>query len=128
MRELQPASIHPPFAAYAHGTEIPAGWRIVRTSGQLGVDPEGKIPESAFDQAVICFENIRAILAEADMAPSDVAHISAFVTDREHLADYMRARDAFLDSSRLPASTLIVVSGFTRPELVVEVEVLAAAK
>ena len=127
MKALHPEFIHPPFAAYAHGTEIPGGWRIVRTSGQLGVNPQGEVPESAYDQAVICFENIRAILAEAQMGPRDVAHISAFVTDREHLADYMRARDAFLQGSRLPASTLVIVSGFSRPEFTVEVEVLAAA-
>jgi enamine deaminase RidA (YjgF/YER057c/UK114 family) len=29
---------------------------------------------------------------------------------------------------RLPASTLVIVSGFTRPEFLVEVEVTAAAQ
>ena len=31
------------------------------------------------------------------------------------------------DVTRLPASTLVIVQGFTRPEFVVEVEVTAAA-
>lgn len=127
MRELNPTSIHPPFAAYSHGIEIPASWRIVRTSGQLGISTDASVPESAYEQAIICFENIRAILATASMEPRDIAHISAFVTDREHLAQYMQARDAFLAGSHMPASTLMVVSGFSRPEFVVEVEVLAAA-
>ena len=40
----------------------------------------------------------------------------------------MAARDAFLaDVAVLPTSTLMIVSGFTRPEFVVEVEVWAAA-
>ena len=127
MKELCPDTIHPPFAAYAHGVEIPAGWRIVRTSGQLGIDAEGNTPDCAIEQATNCFENIRAILAEAGMQPGDIAHISAYVTDREYLAGYMQARDAFLAGSHLPASTLIVVSGFSRPEFKVEVEVMAAA-
>ena len=39
----------------------------------------------------------------------------------------MAARDGWLAGiSRLPASTLVIVSGFTRPEFVVEVEVTAA--
>ena len=128
MKELTPDGVRPPFARYAHGVEIPAGMRIVRTSGQLGVRLDDTIPESAYDQALICFESIRAILAAAGMGPDDVAHISAFVTDRAHMADYMRARDEFTaGAARTPASTLMIVSGFTRPEFKVEVEVMAAA-
>ena len=61
------------------------------------------------------------------MGPADVAHISAYVTAREYMVDYMRARDAFVgDAERLPSSTLLIVTGFTRPEFKVEVEVWAA--
>ncbi|MDW4500046.1 RidA family protein [Sulfitobacter sp. D35] len=128
MKALNPGTLRPPFAAYAHGTEIPAGLRLVRTSGQLGIRKDDTIPETAFEQAVLCFENIRAILAEAGMGPADVAHVSAYVTAREHMAGYMRARDAFLGApERLPSSTLLIVTGFTRPEFKVEVEVWAAA-
>ncbi|WP_170424171.1 RidA family protein [Ruegeria arenilitoris] len=128
MKALSPTDIPPPFARYAHGVEIPGDWRMVQTSGQLGIRPDGTIPEDAYDQAVICFQNIEKILGSSGMSASDVAHVSAFVTDRSHMADYMRARDEFLAStSRLPSSTLLIVSGFTRPEFKVEVEVLAAA-
>ena len=42
------------------------------------------------------------------------------------MAGYMAARDAWLASvPHLPASTLMIVSGFTRPEFVVEIEVVA---
>ena len=128
MKSLVPSNIRPPFARYAHGVEIPAGWRIVQTSGQLGITAKDDIPEDAFNQALICFENIRAILNEAGMTSGDVAHISAYVTDRAHMAGYMQARDQFMAAvERLPSSTLLIVSGFTRPEFKVEVEVLAAA-
>jgi enamine deaminase RidA (YjgF/YER057c/UK114 family) len=61
------------------------------------------------------------------MGPGDVIRINAFVTGREHMAGYMAARDRWLAGvTRLPASTLVIVSGFTRPEFVVEVEVTAA--
>lgn len=97
-------------------------------SGQLGMAPDGIVPKGAEAQARVCFDNISAILAEAYMAPSDVVHVSAFVTDRMHMAGYMAARDAFLEGATvLPTSTLMIVAGFTRPEFVVEVEVWAAA-
>lgn len=128
MRSLTPQSLRPPFGAYSHGTVIPAGMRLIRTAGQLGILPGDSVPESAFDQAVVCFDAIRAILAEGGMGTGDVAHISAYVTAREYMAEYMRARDAFVgDAERLPSSTLLIVSGFTRPEFKVEVEVEAWA-
>jgi len=128
MKALNPETLRPPFGAYSHGTEIEPGMRLIRTSGQLGIWADDSIPENAFDQAVICFEAISAILAEGGMRPSDVAHISAYVTDRGFMADYMRARDGFVgNAARLPSSTLVIVSGFTRPEFKVEVEVWAAS-
>lgn len=128
MKALSPPLIAPPFARYSHGIEVPPGWRMVRTSGQLGLGQDGLVPRDAGAQADICFANIAAILREADMGPRHVCHVSAYVTDRAHMPGYMAARDAFLaDNPVLPTSTLVIVSGFTRPEFVVEVEVWAAA-
>ena len=78
-------------------------------------------------QAALCFANLSAILAEAGLGPSHVVRLNAFVTGREHMAGYMEARDAFLAGmDPMPASTLMIVSGFSRPEFLVEVEALAA--
>ena len=127
MRPLNPETIAPPFARYSHGVVVDVGHRLVRTSGQLGIDAGGSIPEDVGAQAELCFANIDAILAEAGMGRADIFHISAFVTDRAHMAGYMAARDAYLaDIGRLPASTLLIVSGFTRPEFKVEIEAIAA--
>ena len=127
-RALLPASIRPPFGRYAHGVELPPGARIVMTSGQLGLGPDDVAPEGVTAQAHLCFANCAAILAEAGMVPADVVRIVAYVTNRAHMAEYMAARDAWLAGvTRLPASTLVIVTGFTRPEFLVEVEVTAAA-
>ncbi|TFL19361.1 RidA family protein [Jannaschia formosa] len=128
MRVLAPASIAPPFARYAHGVEVPPGWRLAASSGQLALAADGTVPDGAEAQARLCFANCAAILAEAGMGAADVIRINAFVTDRAHMPGYMAARDAWLARiDRLPASTLVIVSGFTRPEFLVEVEVTAAA-
>jgi len=130
MKSLTPDTISTPFARYAHGVEIPATHRLVRTSGQLGLDANGTIPGDVFVQAQICFANIAAILEQADMTAHDICHLSAYVTDRAHMPGYMRARDDFLSKradTSLPSSTLMIVSGFTRPEFKVEIEVWAAA-
>ncbi len=126
MRALAAAAIHPPFAAYAHGVEARAR-RLVVTSGQLGIRPDGTVPDTVEAQAAVCFESIDAILAEAGLECRHILRLNAYVTDRAHMAGYMAARDAYLDGlAEKPASTLMIVSGFTRPEFLVEVEALAA--
>lgn len=125
LRHLLPAAIAKPLAAYSHGVEIAAGTRLVLCSGQVAVGPDGHVPEDARAQAEICFANGAAILAEAGMTLADVVRISAWVSDRAHLAAYMAVRDRLFPQPA-PASTLMIVSGFTRPEFKVEVELLAA--
>ncbi|OBQ80136.1 RidA family protein [Mesorhizobium sp. WSM3873] len=122
---LAPKSIKPPFARYSHGVEIPAGKRLVLCSGQLGITPDDAVPDDAGAQTELCFKNIAAILSEAGLTLNDVVRINAFVTDRAHLQAYMDVRNR-LFSDPAPASTLMIVSGFARPEFKVEVEVLAA--
>jgi enamine deaminase RidA (YjgF/YER057c/UK114 family) len=126
-RPRTPASMRPPFARYSHAVEVQAGSRMVFASGQLGIGPDDSIPESAEAQTDLCFANIRVILADAGLAMSDIVRINAYVTDRAHMAGYMASRDRHAGSPP-PASTLMIVTGFTRPEFKVEVEVIAARK
>ncbi len=122
---LTPIDIHPPFAPYSHGVELPAGQRLVFCSGQLGIARDGSIPSDCGEQAKLCFDNIAAILREAGMGLEHIIRVNAYVSGREHLAAYMAVRNS-LFSAPLPASTLMIVSGFARPEFVVEIEAIAA--
>lgn len=127
MKSLVPKQIAAPFGRYAHGARVSGFTNLVQTSGQLGVALDGSIPTSVREQAEICFGNIDAILAEGDMGREDIVHIAAFVTDRRYMAEYMAVRDNYLaDVVDLPASTLLIVTGFTRPEFKVEIQVAAA--
>ncbi|MEM8688653.1 MAG: RidA family protein [Pseudomonadota bacterium] len=126
MKVLSPDSIHPPFANYAHGISVTSS-HLVATSGQLGIAADGTVPDGAEAQAAVCFASIEAILLEAGLNRGNIVRLNAYVTAREHMTGYMAARDAFLaGTGHTPASTLMIVSGFTRPEFVVEVEALAA--
>ncbi|PSJ60123.1 RidA family protein [Kumtagia ephedrae] len=125
LKHLLPRSIRPPFARYSHGVEVPAGKRLVLCSGQLGIGADDVVPEDAGAQAELCFSNIAAILAEAGMGLGNIVRINAYVTDRAHMRPYMDVRDR-LFAEPAPASTLMIVAGFTRPEFKVEVEVTAA--
>jgi enamine deaminase RidA (YjgF/YER057c/UK114 family) len=125
MRRLNPSTIHPPFANYAHGVEIPPGARIVFCSGQLGIERGGAVPADVEGQARLCFRAIETILGEAGMTFADLVRINAYVSAAEHLGGYMRVRDELVGSPP-PASTLMIVQGFARPEFKVEIEAIAA--
>ena len=122
---FNPPSVRKPFGAYNHGLLVPPGASLLVTSGQLGIAPDDSIARDVTAQAELCFEAIRAILEEAGMTFADVIRISGFVTKREDFAPYMAVRDRYTLDPK-PVSTLIIVSGFTRPEFLVEVEVTAA--
>ena len=120
------AEVHPPFARYVHGMEVSADAKLIFTSGQLGIAPDGTIPPSAEEQTELALKNVSAVLNAAGASLGDVVRLNAFVTGREHLQGYMRARDAAFADLPPKASTLMIVSGFARPEFVVEVEAIAA--
>jgi enamine deaminase RidA (YjgF/YER057c/UK114 family) len=125
MKYITPPGIRPPFARYSYGVEIPAGSRILVCSGQLGISAEDRVPETVEEQTHLCFRNIGAVLEHAGFTLANIVRINAFVVSREHLKGYMSVRDVYIGEPP-PASTLMVVSGFSRPEFLVEVEVIAA--
>jgi 2-iminobutanoate/2-iminopropanoate deaminase len=120
-----PNFIHPPFAAYVHGVSVPPGARYLFCSGQLGIDTDGTVPDDAGAQARQCFANIEAILGDAGMRFEHLVRLNAYVTDAADLKRYMAVRDAIVGTPP-PASTLMIVAGFARPEFKVEIEVVAA--
>lgn len=123
MKALNPSKIHQPFAAYSNG--ISSGDLLV-TSGQLGISVDGETPKDVEAQARLIFRAIDAILAEDDMDRRDVLRLNAYVTARDHMVGYMTVRDQWAKGlDPLPASTLMIVSGFTRPDFLIEIEALA---
>ena len=116
---INPQTVARPLARYSHGA-LKGPWLF--SSGQLGLHLNGTIPDDVEAQCVLCFENLKAILADAGMTFADVLRFNAYVTDRAFFPIYGKVRDQYVQGSEF-ASTLLVVSGFTRPEFKVEVEI-----
>jgi enamine deaminase RidA (YjgF/YER057c/UK114 family) len=125
LRRITPAAISPPLANYSHAVEVPPNARWLYVSGQLGVAPDGSVPESCAAQAEACFANLLAILAEAGMGPGDLVRLSTYLTDPADRTAYMAVRDRHV-APPPPASTLVVVRALARPEFKVEIEAVAA--
>lgn len=120
-----PASIAPPFSNYAHAVEAPGDARWLYISGQLGVAPDGSVPDDFSGQAEQAFRNVIAILEEAGMGIADIVRINSYLTDSENVADYRNIRDRMLDF-QATASTMLVVAALAGPQYKIEIEAVAA--
>jgi enamine deaminase RidA (YjgF/YER057c/UK114 family) len=126
-REIQPSSIAPPAAKYAHAVLSENAGNILHVSGQVAVRPDGSIPDDVADQAVVIWSNITEILAAADMQISDIVSITTYVVVdfMACLPEVMAARDLAMNGHRA-ASTLVTVPALARPAWKMEVAVVAA--
>lgn len=125
MKKITPDTIAPPIGAYSQGIEIPPGARVLHVSGQIGIDASGRIVEGVAAQAEAIFDNIEAILKAAGMEMSDLVKLTAYLVEPSDLPAYGAVRSARLGDLR-PCSTLVFVKALVKPELVVEVEAIAA--
>ena len=67
-KQLDPDTIAPPFGAYSHGIDSGPVSRVVVTSGQLGLAPDGSLAPDAAGQARQCLANVTAILQALPLA------------------------------------------------------------
>jgi enamine deaminase RidA (YjgF/YER057c/UK114 family) len=109
----------------AHGMEVPANARLLFCNGQVGARLDGSVPENPQEQIEVIFERIQTILAASSMTFADVVKFTVYVTDKSILNDYFRVRGRLLGDHNPPA-TLLVVAGFPRPGVQVEIEAIAA--
>lgn len=120
-----PDTIAPPLGAYSQGVEHPADARVVYLAGQVGIEKDGTVPADFDAQARLAWSNCTAILEAHGMSLADVVKINHFLTRTEDIPAYAEMRPGLLGEAR-PASTLLVVAGLARPDLLIEVEMVAA--
>jgi enamine deaminase RidA (YjgF/YER057c/UK114 family) len=111
-------------AGYSHVVSIPAG-RLVWTSGQVGIAADGAVAQGWEAQTRLAFENVGRALAAAGAEWPDVVKLTLFVVAIDELS-VRRVRDAFINLAAPPTSSLVQVAGLFRPDLLIEVEAVAA--
>lgn len=125
-RVVEPASIAPPAANYAHAVLTEGASRWLHTSGVVPTRPDGTTPDDVGEQAEVVWANIAAMLDAAGMRPADVVSVTTYAVAGEDLGPVMAARDRFLGGRRA-ASTLVTVPALAQPQWRVEIAIVAAA-
>lgn len=125
-REINPPSIAPPAANYAHAVLTTGASRWLHTSGVVPTAPDGSTPDDVGEQAEVVWANIAAMLDAAGMRPADIVSVTTYAVVGEQLGPVMAARDRFLGGRRV-ASTLVTVPALAQPQWKMEIAVVAAA-
>jgi reactive intermediate/imine deaminase len=115
-----------PVANYKMATRMEGG-RLLYIAGQVARDADGEVlgKGDIRAQAQQVFQNVRDVLQAAGGDLDDLLKITTYITHLDDFPAVAEIRSHFFTGT-LPASTLIVVSRLAQPELLIEVEGMAA--
>lgn len=116
-----PPSVAPPIGAYSHVARVPAGSELIVLAGQVGMMPDGTVPETVEEQYAQALRNVVALLASQGASPRDIVKVNSYVVKPMDLAQIRETRTKIIGDAR-PPSTLVYVTDLAAPQYLVEVE------
>lgn len=126
---VNPDGLHDPTPfGYSHTAAIPAGTELVLVSGQYGSDADGAVVSPDFaEQVQQAFSNLGVALAAHGLDLGHVVQLRTYVVspDFEKLGTIGQAVRAGCGETP-PAQTVIGVVGLAMPDILFEVEAVAA--
>lgn len=126
---LNPDGLHDPIPfGYSHTAVVPAGTELILVSGQYGSRPDGAVVSPDFtDQVDQTFRNIATALAAHGLDLGHVVQLRTYVVhhDVTKLGPIAAAVQANWGTTP-PTQTLIGVASLATPDVLFEVEALAA--
>jgi 2-iminobutanoate/2-iminopropanoate deaminase len=125
LHSIQDIGVASQIGAYSDAIVTRPNLRWLITSGTPGLSAAGELPDDIVGQSEIAWEHIGRLLAQAGMTVSDIVKVTQYLTRAEDVKAYAAVRTRFLREAR-PASMLLVIPQLVWPEILVEVEILAA--
>jgi 2-iminobutanoate/2-iminopropanoate deaminase len=110
---------------YSDAVEVRPNLRWLMTAGTPGFADAGEVPTDITGQSELAWGNVLRILSKAGMAVDDIVKVTQYLTRAEDIKAYAQVRNRFLGTAR-PASMLLVIPQLVWPNLLVEVEIIAA--
>jgi enamine deaminase RidA (YjgF/YER057c/UK114 family) len=101
---------------------------IVYVSGTTGTDPSGKVlaPGDMYAQTVQAIRNIESALKRLGLGLEYVVRTRIYVTKMDRWEEVAKAHAEFFAEIH-PATTMVEVSRFIDPEMLVEIEAAAVS-
>jgi enamine deaminase RidA (YjgF/YER057c/UK114 family) len=122
---LNPETAPAPFSRYSQAVRVPENYRWLYISGQVGCDLDQKLASDFSSQASLAWQNVVAILTAGGMSVHDLVKVTILLTRAGDVPASRVARDQALQGAE-PASTLMVLAGLAHPDMLIEIEAIAA--
>jgi 2-iminobutanoate/2-iminopropanoate deaminase len=125
VKRTNPPTLSKP-TGYTHIVEVTGPGRTIYISGQIAYDKDGKLigPGDMKAQAEQVFKNLETALTAAGAKFSDVVKMNSYITDMSKVQAVRDVRAKYF-TDIAPSSTFVEVKGLVRPELLLEIEVVA---
>lgn len=115
------------FDLFKYSPAVKAGG-LVFIAGQVGLRANGTVPDSAEEQIRLAFQRLGAILAHEGLGFEDLVELVSYhVGIDQQLTTFREVKDEFITSD-FPAWTILGVAALARPNLLIEIKAVAAAK
>ena len=111
--------------SYSDAIEAKPNLRWLMTSGTPGLAANKELPNDITGQSELAWQHVISLLKKADMTVADIVKVTQYLTRADDIAAYAKVRSRFLGEVR-PASMLLVIPQLVWPEILVEVEIIAA--
>lgn len=115
---------------FTHTVSVSGKAKIVYVSGQVSYDRDGFVigKDDMRAQSEQVFKCLTHNLKAAGASWSDVVKLNGYMVrmNNESINLYREVRSRYLDSKKMPASTLVGVKRLAHDDLLLEVEVIAA--
>ena len=109
---------------WVHAMEVRGSERLLFVSGTMGLRPDFTAPETLDEQLECVWDNLRAILASADMTVDNIVRLTSYLRDSSYAETNARARIRALGDRRIPTTAVVVET--LDPGWLIELEVVAA--
>jgi enamine deaminase RidA (YjgF/YER057c/UK114 family) len=101
---------------------------LVFIAGQVGIRPDGTIPETAEEQIRVAFSRLEAILKHEGLGFENLVELVSYhVRIDEQLTAFREVKDEFIKSD-FPAWTILGVNSLARDTLLIEIKAVAAVE
>lgn len=103
------------------------GGKMVFAAGHGALtDDDGRSLAGDFDaQARQSFKLLAATLARAGATLADLVTMTVFIIDARHGDRFTEIRAEFFPGGDYPASAMLTIAGFAKPEMMVEIQAIA---
>jgi enamine deaminase RidA (YjgF/YER057c/UK114 family) len=112
---------------YSDAIEVAPNTRWLFTAGTPGLAADGTVPADITGQADIAWQHIMAMLKKADMGVHDLVKITQYLLNANDIPAYAKVRSRYLGDAR-PASMLLIVPALVWPNMLLEIEAVAAKR